>query len=259
MSARTIVITGASGGMGRAAVSRFAESGHRVAMLDLDESRLDHVAEEVRSAVPGADLLVVPCDIADAASVERARDSVRAWSAQVHTLALVAGVLQEAAPISELPIEEWDRTFAVNLRGNVLLIQAFLPLLPPHAGASIVAIASWYGRSGHGLFSAYCASKAGVINLIQSVAAELAPLGIRANTVCPGNIDTEMHRRALREEAEERGITFEEMKAIEWSKIPLEIAGPPDSIVDAVEFLASEKASYMTGASIDVNGGVLFH
>ncbi|MEJ6488780.1 SDR family NAD(P)-dependent oxidoreductase [Leucobacter sp. USCH14] len=256
---RTAVITGAGGGMGVEAALRFAATGHRLALLDLSGPRLDEVADQVRASHHDVEILTVPCDVSDPASVSNARNAVQAWSGDVHALLLIAGVLQKAAPVTELSVEEWDRTFDVNIRGVFLMIREFSPLMPEHAGASIVAIASWYGRSGHGLFSAYCASKAGVINLMQSVASELAPKGIRANTVCPGNIDTEMHRKALREEAEERGISFEEMKAIEWAKIPLEIAGPPTSIIDAVEYLASERASYVTGASIDVNGGVLFH
>lgn len=257
--ARTAVITGASGGMGVEAALRFASSGHRLALLDISADRLDEVATQVREAHGPIDILTVACDISDPASVAHARERVSGWARGVHALVLIAGVLQVAGPVTEMPIEEWDRSQNVNLRGNFLMIREFAPLMPKQQGASIVAIASWYGRSGHALFSAYCASKAGLINLIQSVAAELAPLGIRANSVCPGNIDTEMHRKALREEATERGITFEEMKAIEWAKIPLEIAGPPTSIIDAVEYLTSDKASYVTGASIDVNGGVLFH
>jgi NAD(P)-dependent dehydrogenase (short-subunit alcohol dehydrogenase family) len=131
--------------------------------------------------------------------------------------------------------------------------------MPRHAGAAIVGIASWWGRSGHAYYAAYCTSKAGVISLVQCLAAELAPEGIRANAVSPGNIDTQMHRSALESEAAERGVSFEEMKAIEWAKIPLGIAGPPQSIADAVLFLSSDKSSYITGATLDVNGGVQFN
>ncbi|MGA1835377.1 SDR family NAD(P)-dependent oxidoreductase [Herbiconiux sp. 11R-BC] len=258
-SNRAVVITGASGGMGREAAARYLEAGDRVALLDIDASALASVAQALRADFPSSDVLEVPCNVASPESVEAARDAVAAWSGEVDVLALIAGVLQKAGPIIELPIDEWDRTQNINLRGVFLMARAFVPLMPSHDGASIVTIGSWYGRSGHALFSAYCASKAGVINLTQTLAAELAERGIRANVVCPGNIDTEMHRKALREEAESRGITFEQMKDIEWAKIPLGIAGPASTIVDAVEFLTSAHASYITGASIDVNGGVLFH
>ncbi|WP_084361621.1 SDR family NAD(P)-dependent oxidoreductase [Herbiconiux solani] len=256
---RTVVITGASGGMGREAAHRYAGLGDRVALLDVDGGVLASVAEALHAEFPDADLLEVVCDVASPESVDAAREAVDAWSDRVDVLVLIAGVVQKAGPITELPIEEWDRTQNINLRGVFLMARAFIPAMPSHAGASIVTIGSWYGRSGHALFSAYCASKAGVINLTQTIAGELAEKGIRANVVCPGNIDTQMHRKALEDEAASRGITFDEMKAIEWAKIPLGIAGPASTIIDAVEFLSSAKASYVTGASIDVNGGVLFH
>ncbi|MFB2579781.1 SDR family NAD(P)-dependent oxidoreductase [Herbiconiux sp. P15] len=256
---RAVVITGASGGMGREAAARYLELGDRVALLDVDASTLASVAGDLRGQHPSADVLEVTCDVSSPESVEAARDAVAAWSSEVDVLLLIAGVLQKAGPIVELSIDEWDRTQNINLRGVFLMARSFVPLMPSDDGASIVTIGSWYGRSGHALFSAYCSSKAGVINLTQTLAAELAEKGIRANVVCPGNIDTQMHRKALHEEAESRGITFEEMKDIEWSKIPLGIAGPASTIIDAVEFLSSAQASYVTGASIDVNGGVLFH
>jgi NAD(P)-dependent dehydrogenase (short-subunit alcohol dehydrogenase family) len=145
----------------------------------------------------------------------------------------------------------------VNLRGVFLACRELAPLIPADAGGSIVTISSWWGQSGHPFYSAYCTSKAGVISLTQSLAAELAGSGIRVNSVAPGNIDTQMHREALRGEAAERGIGFDEMKDIEWAKIPLRVAGPPHSIVDAAFWLASDQSSYVTGATIDVNGGVL--
>jgi NAD(P)-dependent dehydrogenase (short-subunit alcohol dehydrogenase family) len=256
---RTVVITGATGGMGREAAQRYLGLGDRVALLDVDGGLIATTAEQLRAEFDGADVLEVTCDVSSPESVEAARDAVSSWSDRVDVLVLIAGVLQKAGPITELSIEEWDRTQNVNLRGVFLMARAFIPLLPEHSGASIVTIGSWYGRSGHALFSAYCSSKAGVINLTQTIAAELAEKGIRANVVCPGNIDTQMHRKALQEEADSRGITFDEMKDIEWAKIPLGIAGPASTIIDAVEFLSSAKASYVTGASIDVNGGVMFH
>lgn len=146
----------------------------------------------------------------------------------------------------------------MNLRGVFLMTKTFIPLLPNHEGANIVCIASWWGRSGHAYYSAYCTSKAGVISLVQCLAGELAEQGIRVNAVAPGNIDTPMHRNALETEASARGISFEEMKEIEWAKIPLGFAGAPENIADAVAFLSSENASYITGATLDVNGGVLF-
>jgi len=136
-------------------------------------------------------------------------------------------------------------------------MKQFIPALRTAKKASIVTISSWYGRSGHAFFSAYCASKAAVISLTQTAAAELAP-DIRVNSVAPGNVATRMHFTALEEEAVKRGISTEEMKNIEWAKIPLERAADPAEMASAVYFLASEQGSYLTGATLDVNGGCGF-
>jgi len=245
--------------MGREVAARYAALGDRLVLVDLAQEGLDRAAEALRSEWPEVDLLLLPADVSRPESVRQIAERVREWAGRVDVLALLAGVLQRANKVTEIDIDEWDRVNNVNVRGVFLMAKYLVPLMPTGGGSSIATIASWYGHSGHGYFAAYCASKAGVISLTQSLADELAEDGIRVNTVCPGNIDTQMHRDALAAEARERGITFEEMKDIEWSKIPLGIAGPPGSIADAVEFLTSEKASYITGASIDVNGGVLFH
>jgi NAD(P)-dependent dehydrogenase (short-subunit alcohol dehydrogenase family) len=138
-----------------------------------------------------------------------------------------------------------------------MLMKQFIPALREAKNASIVAITSWYGRSGHAFFPGYCASKAAMISLCQTAAAELAP-DIRVNSVAPGNVATRMHFTALDEEAEKRGITPEEMKDIEWAKIPLGRAADPEEMASAVYFLASTEGSYLTGATLDVNGGCGF-
>ncbi|WP_336662297.1 SDR family NAD(P)-dependent oxidoreductase [Leucobacter sp. USHLN154] len=256
---RVVLVTGAGGGMGREVAARYAAQGDRLVLVDLTQESLDRAVQALRQEWPTTEVLLIPADVSKPESVRNVADQVQEWAGRVDVLALIAGVLQRANKVTDIDIDEWDRVNDVNVRGVFLMAKFLVPLMPKGGASSIATIASWYGHSGHGYFAAYCASKAGVISLTQSLADELAEDGIRANTVCPGNIDTQMHRDALAAEAKERGITFEEMKAIEWAKIPLGIAGPAGSIADAVEFLTSEKASYITGASIDVNGGVLFH
>ena len=256
---RVVLVTGAGGGMGREVSARYAARGDRLVLVDLAQEGLDRAAEELRAQWPEVDLLLVPSDVSRPEAVQDLARRVNEWAGRVDVLALIAGVLQRANKVTEIDIEEWDLVNSVNVRGVFLMAKYLVPLMPRGGSSNIVTIASWYGHSGHGYFAAYCASKAGVISLTQSLADELAADGIRANTVCPGNIDTQMHRNALQAEADARGISFEEMKDIEWAKIPLGYAGPAGSIADAVEFLSSEKASYITGASIDVNGGVQFH
>jgi NAD(P)-dependent dehydrogenase (short-subunit alcohol dehydrogenase family) len=250
------IITGAAGGVGRVTAERFAEDGWDLVLVDVVDS-VNEVAAEV-AKTSGRKAVAVKTDITQEANLTAIDAALRQVGGQLKFLGLVAAVLQKVGPIETLELVEWDRVFNINIRANVILIKHFAPVMKIAGGGSIVTVSSWFGRSGHGFFSAYCASKAALISLTHSAAAELAADNIRVNSVAPGNIATSMHFTALREEAEKRGITFEEMKKIEWDKIPLGRAADPAEVVAAIAFLASADGTYLTGTTIDVNGGVLF-
>jgi NAD(P)-dependent dehydrogenase (short-subunit alcohol dehydrogenase family) len=256
MSARTGVLTGAAGGIGRATAERLARDGFSLVLVDLTD-KVKEVAREV-AASTGATVVGVSADITDPAQYGAIDREIAAIGAPLKFLGLVAGVLQKVGSIETLDVEEWDRVFNINLRANLLLMKHFIPALRAADGASIVTVSSWYGKSGHGFFGAYCASKAGVISLTHTAAAELAGDRIRVNSVAPGNVATSMHLDALHEEAAKRGVTFEAMKKTEWDKIPVGRAAEPSEIASAISFLAGPDGSYLTGATIDVNGGCLF-
>jgi NAD(P)-dependent dehydrogenase (short-subunit alcohol dehydrogenase family) len=250
------IITGAAGGVGRVTAERFAKDGWDLVLVDVVDS-VNEVAAEV-AKTSGRKAVAVKTDITQEANLTAIDAAFRRVGGQLKFLGLVAAVLQKVGPIETLELVEWDRVFNINIRANVILIKHFAPVMKAAGGGSIVTVSSWFGRSGHGFFSAYCASKAALISLTHSAAAELATDNIRVNSVAPGNIATSMHFTALREEAEKRGITFEEMKKIEWDKIPLGRAADPAEVVAAIAFLASADGTYLTGTTIDVNGGVLF-
>ena len=250
------IITGAAGGVGRVTAERFAKDGWDLVLVDVVDS-VNEVAAEVAKA-SGRKAVAVKTDITQEANLTAIDAALRQVGGQLKFLGLVAAVLQKVGPIETLELAEWDRVFNINIRANVILIKHFAPVMKAAGGGSIVTVSSWFGRSGHGFFSAYCASKAALISLTHSAADELAADNIRVNSVAPGNIATSMHFTALREEAEKRGITFEEMKKIEWDKIPLGRAADPAEVVAAIAFLASADGTYLTGTTIDVNGGVLF-
>ena len=250
------IITGAAGGVGRVTAERFAKDGWDLVLVDVADSVNDVAAEVAKTS--GRKTVGVKTDITQEASLTAIDTALRQVGGQLKFLGLVAAVLQKVGPIEALDLAEWDRVFNINVRANVMLIKHFAPVMKAAGGGSIVTVSSWFGRSGHGFFSAYCASKAALISLTHSAADELAADKIRVNSVAPGNIATSMHFTALREEAEKRGITFEEMKKIEWDKIPLGRAADPAEVVAAIAFLASADGTYLTGATIDVNGGVLF-
>jgi NAD(P)-dependent dehydrogenase (short-subunit alcohol dehydrogenase family) len=250
------IITGAAGGVGRVTAERFAKDGWDLVLVDVVDS-VNEVAAEV-AKTSGRKAIAVKTDITQEANLTAIDAALRQVGGQLKFLGLVAAVLQKVGPIETLELAEWDRVFNINIRANVILIKHFAPVMKAAGGGSIVTVSSWFGRSGHGFFSAYCASKAALISLTHSAADELAADKIRVNSVAPGNIATSMHFTALREEAEKRGITFEEMKKIEWDKIPLGRAADPAEVVAAIAFLASTDGTYLTGTTIDVNGGVLF-
>lgn len=250
------IITGAAGGVGRVTAERFAKDGWDLVLVDIVDSVNDVAAEVAKTS--GRKVVGVKTDITQEANLKAIDEALRKTGGQLKFLGLVAAVLQKVGPIETLDLAEWDRVFNINIRANVILIKHFAPVMKAAGGGSIVTVSSWFGRSGHGYFSAYCASKAALISLTHSAAAELAADKIRVNSVAPGNIATSMHFTALREEAEKRGITFEEMKKIEWDKIPLGRAADPAEVVAAIAFLASADGTYLTGTTIDVNGGVLF-
>lgn len=249
---RVVVVVGAANGVGRATAETFAREGAQLVVADVAPS-----IAEASTWLGDAEVLAQRCDVTSATDCEALIAAAVERFGRVDVLAHVAGVLQDAAKVADLPGEEWDRVLAVNAKGPMQTARAVIPQMRAQGGGRIINVASWFSYSGHAFFGAYCASKAALRMLTQAIAEEEADAGITANCVSPGNVDTEMHRAALRDEAVKRGITTQEMQDIEWAKIPLKHACPPEDIADAIAFLASDAARYMTGASLDVNGGVL--
>ena len=250
------IITGASGGIGQACARKFAAEGWALCLFDISEG-VHEVAKDL-AASSGLPVTGVVADVTREQEITRISAAVAASGLPLRFLGLVAGVNQPACALESMDMAEWDRVMSINLRSSVLMMRAFIPALRAAGNASIVTVSSWWGRSGHGFFSAYCASKAAIISLTQCAAAELAP-DIRVNTLAPGNVGTHMHFTAIRQEAEKRGISEAEMKDIEWAKIPLGRAAEPVEMANGIYFLASDQGSYLTGATLDVNGGCGFY
>lgn len=252
------VITGATGGIGRATVRRFLSAGWDVAMTDIGDSLESALGEARELAGPEQTVRGYLADTTSPTDVERVREEVLRDFGAVKALLLIAGTVQTAAPVADLDPQEWERVISINLTGPFLFTRAFARALQDTEGASVVAVSSQWGRSGHSFLSSYSASKAGLIVAMQAFALELAPK-VRVNTVCPGHVNTAMHTDALQAEAEIRGISVEEMRDIEWGKVPALRAGEVDEVAAAIFYLTSDDASYITGASLDVNGGSVLH
>lgn len=250
---KVAVVTGAGNGIGRAIALRLARAGYAVAVADIDPAGANRVTQELKANDGMAEAIV--CDVGDRAAAFRMVAAATEALGPVRLLVNNAGVigLGRLADFSE---QDWRKLFRVNVDGVFFCCQAVLPsMLGQHQG-NIVNIASWNGKLGAPNFGAYSATKAAVISITQSLARETASLGVRVNAVCPGIIA----ETSMREQVQLQGKAYGLPPASERAKtIPLQRLGKPEEIADAVAFLASEQAAYMTGQSINVTGGLWFH
>jgi NAD(P)-dependent dehydrogenase (short-subunit alcohol dehydrogenase family) len=247
---RKALITGGASGFGFRIAKRIADDGASVALLDVDAERL----EEAVAAI-GSTALALTADVRSPASVAEAVAACEAAFGGLDTLVLSAGVI-ETKPLAEVTEEDWDRTLDVNLKGAFLVAQAAAPALRSSGRGRIVAISSDAGRRGFAMTHAYCASKFGLIGLIESLAAELAPDGVTANCVCPvGCPTTGMGAQLLAGKVAAAGVAAEEIMSRTARGNPLGRNATEDDVADAVLFFVSDAAAFLTGVALDVDGG----
>ena len=241
-----MVVTGAARGMGRACAWAFAREGAAVALLDQSENALADAADKLKSE--GLKAMRVACDVSNSESVNDAVGAVLAQHGTVDVLVNNAGVLRQTTPAHDIPDDEWDLVVNVNLKGVFLMSRAVLPLMRKKRSGKVINISSSAGRSTSELGGAhYTASKAGVLGLTRHLAREYGPYGVNVNAICPGLVETPM----IREQASEE-------KLAHWlGQIPLGRFADPEEEADLVLFLASDQARYITGATVDLNGGSL--
>ena len=240
------MITGATSGIGRAVAKRFAAAAAQVVIIGRDQSALDKVQQEIESA--GGTSLSLSVDVTIDNEVRKAFDSALSKTSRLDVLVNAAGHISSGT-IENTTLSAWDAMMNVNLRSVFYLMQLATPHLSNTKG-NIVNISSVTGlRSFPGVL-AYCVSKAGVDQLTRCAALELAPKGVRVNAVNPGVVVTEIHKRGgMNEENYE--------KFLENSKTthPIGRVGNADEIAELVFYLASEKASWITGATYQIDGG----
>lgn len=243
------VVTGASSGLGKdIALGLRREGAERIILLDVDMPGL----QETAALLDGAGEPIL-CDVADPASVAAAWSRAN-LSDGLDVLVTAAGIIGCGADIEHCPVEDWDRIFAINVRGTYLTVQKALPHLRRKGGA-IVTLGSTAGLAGSRALGPYSASKGAITTMTRSLALAHASDGIRVNCVCPGSIDTPMLQATF--DAAGDAAASAQRKAAYLARYPLGRFGEAREITQAALFLASGDASYMTGVCMPVDGGVL--
>lgn len=245
LQARVAVVTGGGSGIGQAIALRFAREGAKVAVVDLRRSRAEDTAALLKDA--GGEALAVDADVATAGTVEAMAQAVTAQWGQIDILVNNAAISQ-GDDVRTIDEATWDRNLAVVLKGAFLCTKAVINGMIARRSGAIVNIASVNGLTGLGE-EPYSAAKAGLINLTQNVAIKYGQYGVRANVICPGTVRTPIWAERVAQDPQ----IFDKLAA--W--YPLGRVGEAEDIANAALFLASDEASWITGAVLNVDGGLM--
>lgn len=240
LDGKVALITGAGSGIGRATSILFAKEGAKIGVADNVPAGAEETVKLIEEA--GGEAIAITADVSKVSDVENMVKAVVDAYGRLDILFNNAGISAvNRAFTADLSIEDWDTVININLRGVFLGCKFAIPHMLKNGGGSIISTSSVNGLRAATTIAPYCASKAGVINLMRTVAAEYGQQGIRANAICPGVIET--------------GMTQEFVPLFDFSYICQGRSGQPDEIAQAVLFLASDDSSYVTGAAIPIDGG----
>lgn len=249
-SGRVALVTGAAHGIGLGISERLLAEGVRVVLADVDEAGLRTAADEL-----GDGTAAVTADVRSEADMDAAVGRAIDAFGALDTLVMAAGVVSYGG-LETTSEADWDRVVDINLKGSFLAARAAAPHLRASGRGRVVAISSESGRKGAAGGQAYTAAKFGVNGLIESIAAELAPDGVTANSICPVGIPTTpMGQAILEHQMRETGRTSEDLLAARANGLPLGRNATLQDVVDAVLFFITEESSFLTGVALDVTGG----
>jgi 3-oxoacyl-[acyl-carrier protein] reductase len=241
---KVAIVTGAAKGIGAAIAEAFVREGARVAVLDIDAPALDGVARALAGG--GAEVLALPTDVTSSAQIGRAVEAVLARWGRIDVLVNNAGGFAVIRKTEDITEDEWQAIMASNLTSAFLFARAVLPVMKRQRQGRIVNLASVVARGGLVLVTShYAAAKAGIVGFTRHLALEVAAEGITVNAVAPGTTATDRVLKARTPQQTQRVA----------ESIPVRRLGEPREIAEAVVFLASDGAAFITGATLDVNGG----
>ena len=250
---KVALVTGAASGIGQATAFLFGQEGAQVMCADVDREGAERTARQIVDS--GGDAASAQADVRQGSDVERMVRSTVERCGRIDVLFNNAGI-QFALPVTDVPEEEWDRLIDTNLKGVFLGCKYAIPEMVKQGGGSIVNTSSLLGLRGSAWTSTYSASKGGVVLLTKSVAMECARQNVRVNAVCPGIIRTPMANEATEQGESLFGTTPEETWTTWADAHPLGRVGEADEVAKAVFFLASDEASFITGETLSVDGGL---
>lgn len=248
------IVTGAASGIGQACAIRFAQEGANVTCLDFNETANLSTAAECEKL--GVEVLAQTCDVSDADSLKASVAATMTKWGRVDVLVAAAGIYS-GSPLPEVPLKQWQRLIDINLTGVFLSNQVVAEIMMTQKSGSIINISSMAGKTSFPASAEYSAAKSGVIGLTRSVAMDLAPYGVTANAVCPGNTLTEMVRNVAAEVGARNDMTAEEWLQMRANDCPMKRLAEPWEIAGVVAFLASADSRYITGQAIEVDGGLV--
>jgi NAD(P)-dependent dehydrogenase (short-subunit alcohol dehydrogenase family) len=243
LEGKRVFVTGSGAGIGKAIAALFTERGARVVVSDVDAGSAAQAAEEIGAAG------VANCDVTDEAQVQAAIQQAVDLLGGLDVLVNNAGI-EISSPLLHQSTESFDRIFAVNVRGTFVTMKAATPHLVESRG-NIVNISSVAGVGGSPLLGSYCATKAAVIQLTRVAAVEMRPAGIRVNAVCPGFADTAMVERLVPDFEAATQVPFGDLVAAKQGRL-----GTPQDIAEVAAFLASDRATWITGSHYVLDGGL---
>lgn len=247
---KVAIVTGAASGIGLATAERLAEFGARVMMLDINADKGNVEAARIQSQ--GGQAAFFRCDVTVAKECQQVVEEIEKMNGRIDILFNNAGVIRRKTVV-ELEEEEWDLVLDVSLKGAFLLSKYAIPVMERSGGGSIINTGSGWGIKGGDQAAAYCAAKAGIVNLTRAMAIDHGKMNIRVNCVSPGDTDTPL----LREEAKQLKLQEEAFLVSSASGRPLERLGTPQDIANAVLFLASDLSAWVSGSILVVDGGGL--